>query len=206
MTGTGQLLLVSAPSGAGKTSLVEAALKRDSNLRASISHTTRRIRPGEKDGVNYHFVDPETFAQMVAADKFLEHATVFGNAYGTSHSQVDEQLKTGVDVVLEIDWQGANQVRKLRPDAVSIFILPPDTATLEQRLQNRGQDAPDVIAQRLSEAKLDMSKAPNYDYIIVNDNFEQALEQLLATISAARCQTHHLLATNAQVRSLVGSG
>ena len=203
MTGTGQLLLVSAPSGAGKTSLVEAALKRDDKLRASISHTTRSMRPGEKDGVNYHFVSPETFAAMVAADKFLEHATVFGNAYGTSLEEVDDQLDAGVDVVLEIDWQGANQVRKLRPEAVSIFILPPDAETLEKRLQKRGQDAPEVIAQRLSEARLDMSKASGYDYIIVNDNFDVALEQLLATFSAARCQTRHLLKSSSKVRNLV---
>ena len=180
------LFLVSAPSGAGKTSLVKAALAQDEGLKVSVSHTTRAIRPGEVDGQNYHFVSREVFESMVAANEFLEYATVFGNYYGTSKAEVARLHEQNCDVILEIDWQGAEQVRTLEPAVISVFILPPNVQALEDRLNGRGQDAPDVIAKRLAEARLDMSKASAFDYIVVNDDFDTALADLLAIVRAAR--------------------
>ena len=183
---TGQLLLVSAPSGAGKTSLVQAALARDSRLVASVSHTTRASRGDEVDGVNYHFVSTDEFNAMIKRDQFLEHAQVFDHQYGTAKAQVEALRNQGRDVILEIDWQGADQVRELMPDAVSLFILPPSLAVLKERLESRGQDSPQSIKRRLAEAQLEMSQAPRYEYIVVNDDFDQTLNDVLAVFQAAR--------------------
>ncbi len=178
----GTLYLISAPSGAGKTSLVKALLENTPNLKVSVSHTTRQPRAGEKDGINYHFVSKTEFQQMLSENVFLEHAQVFDNYYGTSGKWVTEQLNTGIDVILEIDWQGAQQVRRLKPDTISIFILPPSRAILEQRLRNRGTDSEAVIAKRLRGAVKELSHYPEFDYLVVNDDFEQALKDLQAII------------------------
>lgn len=174
----GTLFTVSAPSGAGKTSLVTALTKADPGIRVSVSHTTRAPRPGEHEGINYHFVDPNTFKAMIRAREFLEYAEVFGNYYGTSAAWSNEQLAKGQDVLLEIDWQGAAQIKNIEPQTISIFILPPSTAALKHRLINRGQDSDDVIQRRLAEAKNEMQHAHRADFIIINDNFDQALEDL----------------------------
>lgn len=184
----GQLFVISAPSGAGKTSLVRALLERDSALNVSISHTTRPRREGERDGVEYNFVDRATFEQMVAEARFLEHAEVFGNLYGTSADWVESALAGGQDLILEIDWQGARQIRERYGDVHDIFILPPDFETLEARLTGRGQDAPDVIARRLAEACTDVSHHADFRYLVVNDAFEVACEDLLAIVRAARLE------------------
>ncbi|HZJ93546.1 MAG TPA: guanylate kinase [Thiopseudomonas sp.] len=180
MTTTGTLYIVSAPSGAGKTSLVKALMDSMRRVRVSVSHTTRAMRPGEVDGVNYHFTQRETFVEMLEQGDFLEHAEVFGNLYGTSHSWVKETLAKGYDLILEIDWQGAQQVRNLVPEAKSIFILPPTHKDLRQRLHNRGQDAADVIDLRMQQAIAEMSHYVEYDYIVINDDFTTALQDLKA--------------------------
>ena len=185
--GNGILFIVAAPSGAGKTSLVEALLQRDRALAVSISHTTRPRRPAEADGVNYHFVSAARFESMIRDDAFLEHAEVFGNRYGTARAGVDSRLQQGLDVILEIDWQGAAQVRESHPRSVSIFILPPSTATLRARLIKRGQDDPSVIETRLAEARGEMAHYGEFDYLVVNDDFDAALEELLAITRAERC-------------------
>jgi guanylate kinase len=182
----GLLLIVSAPSGAGKTSLVTALLERDPQLLVSVSHTTRRRRATERDGVNYHFVDDARFEQMVSAGAFLEHAEVFGNRYGTSVAAVAAQRQLGRDVILEIDFQGANQVRARFPDAVSIFILPPSTEELQKRLTKRGQDDDSVIRERLAKARWEMSHYADYDYLLVNDDFAVALGELACIVTAER--------------------
>lgn len=183
---TGTLYIVSAPSGAGKTTLVDALVRTMPDLRVSVSHTTRPQRPGEVDGVHYHFVNTETFERMVAAGEFLEHARVFGNLYGTSRTQVEEMLAAGTDVVLEIDWQGGRQVRQAMPDSISIFILPPSRDELERRLRSRNQDSDSVIAQRMQEAVNEMSRFREYDYLIVNDTFDDALTDLKAIVRVRR--------------------
>jgi guanylate kinase len=187
----GTLYTVSAPSGAGKTSLVNALIEQDLPVQVSISHTTRVIRPGETDGVNYHFVDQPTFLAMLEQTAFLEHAKVFDNYYGTSQLWVEETLAKGIDVILEIDWQGAAQVRKLMPDAIAIFILPPSKAALEQRLTGRGQDSQETIDKRMSEAQSEMSHYVEADYIVINDNFDTALAQLKAVFIAQRNTLAH---------------
>jgi len=174
----GTLFIISAPSGAGKTSLVAAILKRVSTIKASISHTTRVCRPGEQDGVNYHFVSQSLFKSMVVNDAFLEHAEVFGNYYGTSEHWVRDTLAMGTDVILEIDWQGAAQTKRQFPNSKSIFILPPSIRALEARLNNRGQDDANVISQRIAAAKDEMSHYAEADYVMVNDDFQVALAQL----------------------------
>jgi guanylate kinase len=174
----GRLFVVAAPSGAGKTSLVKALLSSDPLLRLSISHTTRKRRPTEAEGREYHFVSVPEFEQLVARGEFLEHARVFDNYYGTSRGFVEEQLRQGNDVLLEIDWQGAQQVRRAMPQCVTIFILPPSRAALAERLARRATDSPDIIARRLADAAADMSHYREFDYVIVNDNFERALEDL----------------------------
>ena len=184
MTTTGTLYIVSAPSGAGKTSLVKALIDSMAQVRVSVSHTTRAMRPGEVDGVNYHFTAREDFVEMLKQGDFLEHAEVFGNLYGTSHSWVKQTLAKGYDLILEIDWQGAQQVRKLVPDAKSIFILPPTHKDLRQRLHNRGQDADDVIDLRMQQAITEMSHYVEYDYIVINDQFATALDDLKAIFRA----------------------
>ncbi|MBA3979714.1 MAG: guanylate kinase [Alcanivorax sp.] len=185
-TARGTLFIVSAPSGAGKTSLVAALVEALPNVRISVSHTTRPIRPGEQDGVNYHFTDRDTFLQKVGEGRFLEHAEVFGNLYGTSADWVDATLNSGEDVILEIDWQGAEQVRHLVPGAASIFILPPSLAELESRLRGRGQDDDQVIAQRLAGAQAEMAHYAEFDYLVVNDDFNHALTDLTAILRSHR--------------------
>ena len=185
---TGILFIISAPSGAGKTSLVSELLVRMDNIKASISHTTRDRRPGEEDGVNYHFVSKEAFVSMLEQNAFLEHAEVFGNYYGTSQQWVEETLAVGEDVILEIDWQGAAQVRQLFDDSTSIFILPPSKQALRERLDNRGQDDSAVIEKRIAAATEEMSHYIEADYMVVNDDFDVALNQLMAIVSAQHCR------------------
>lgn len=180
MQRTGILYTVSAPSGAGKTSLVKALLERERNLSVSVSHTTRARRPDETDGVNYHFTERQSFEAMIKDGLFLEYAEVFGNYYGTSQTWVEQTLASGRDVILEIDWQGAEQIRRLLPATVSIFILPPSVAELQARLQGRGQDSQAVIDQRMQQAREEISHYVETDYLVVNDDFEQALQQLIA--------------------------
>ncbi|GAA0848326.1 guanylate kinase [Marinobacter szutsaonensis] len=182
----GTLFVISAPSGAGKTSLVAEMLKNDAKLGVSISHTTRPMREGEQDGVNYHFVSRDEFEAMIARGDFLEHADVFGNYYGTSQVWVRETLARGEDVILEIDWQGAEQVRRLIPECVSIFIVPPSAEVLRERLSGRGTDAPDVVERRLREATEECSHALEFDYLVVNDDFQVALADLLAIVRSQR--------------------
>jgi guanylate kinase len=184
MSNLGTLYTVSAPSGAGKTSLVTALVESNPEVCVSVSHTTRPMRPGEQNGVNYHFVSHETFEQMLEEGAFLEHAQVFSNLYGTSQRWVQEQLNQGMDVILEIDWQGAQQVRKLMPDTVSLFILPPSLACLRQRLTGRGQDDASVIEARMSEAINEISHYVAADYLIINDDFTIALAQFQALITS----------------------
>ena len=178
----GRLFLVTAPSGAGKTSLVRALLKDHPNIRFSISYTTRPKRPTEEHGRDYFFVDKAGFQRMVAAGEFLEHAQVFDNYYGTSRRVVEGLMAEGRDVLLEIDWQGAAQVRKLMPEAISIFILPPTRAELERRLRTRGTDSEEVIARRLKDAVGDMSHWRGFDYVVVNQDFERAVGDLKAIV------------------------
>lgn len=182
----GTLYVISAPSGAGKTSLVTQMLRRDERLGVSVSHTTRTMREGEQDGVNYHFVTREQFESMIARGDFLEHADVFGNYYGTSQVWVRETLAKGQDVILEIDWQGAAQVRRLIPECVGIFIVPPSPEVLRERLVGRGTDAPEVVERRLAEAKEECRHAVEFDYLVVNDQFDDALAELLAIVCSQR--------------------
>jgi guanylate kinase len=179
---TARLFVISAPSGAGKTSLVKALLERLPDLRVSTSHTTRPRRPTEQDGREYYFVDNTEFDRMVADQAFLEHARVFDNQYGTGRTQLDEKLAAGHDVILEIDWQGARQVRALMPDCRSIFILPPSREALRTRLTNRHTDSAAVIERRLADAVTDMSHYGEFDYVVVNDDFDTAVEQLARII------------------------
>ena len=199
----GQLILVSAPSGAGKTSLVSAALESDAQLVVAVSHTTREPRVGEQDGVNYHFVGPDKFSQMITGEEFLEHAEVFDNRYGTSSSEVSGKRENGQDVILEIDWQGAAQIRALIPDAVSIFILPPSIEALKNRLVSRGQNTDESIQRRLSEASLEMASAVDFDYLIVNGDFDVALTQLLSVMRTGR-QSTAIQTQRPEIRSLLG--
>lgn len=182
----GTLYTISAPSGAGKTSLVRALLDSVDGLTLSVSHTTRPRREGETDGVDYHFVDEATFDRMVAERAFLEHARVFDNQYGTSRHGVDEQLNAGRDVLLEIDWQGARQVRSAVAGAVSIFVLPPSREALKERLTDRGQDAEAVIARRMAAAIEEMSHYGEADYLVINDRFDDAVRDLAAIVQAGR--------------------
>ena len=182
----GTLFTVSAPSGAGKTSLVRALVEHCPDVCVSVSHTTREVRPGEQDGVSYHFVTDAVFAEMLERGAFLEHARVFNHYYGTSQEWVEEQLADGRDVILEIDWQGAAQVKRLRPEAVPIFILPPSREALQQRLTSRGRDQDDIIQQRMSQAVDEISHYAEADYIVVNDQFDKALEELVSVVESQR--------------------
>lgn len=182
----GKLYIIAAPSGAGKTSLVKAMVESTPHVRVSVSHTTRGIRPGEQDGVNYHFTNLEHFKTMRDEGIFLEHAEVFGNCYGTSKQWVEDQLNKGEDVILEIDWQGANQVRTLKPGAVSIFILPPSLEALRERLIGRATDAQEIIDRRMAQAVSEMSHCPEFDYIVINDEFDLALRDLQTIIRSQR--------------------
>jgi guanylate kinase len=179
---TGHLFVIAAPSGAGKTSLVKALLAQEASARFSISYTTRKMRPTEVDGRDYHFVTHEQFEAMVAAGEFLEHAQVFDNYYGTARAQVEQLLAQGANVILEIDWQGAQQIRQVMNDCRSIFILPPSRAELERRLRGRGTDDEVVIQRRLRDAVSDMGHWAEFDYVVVNADFEQALNELKAVV------------------------
>jgi len=182
----GSLYIISAPSGAGKTSLVSKLTEKDSRIQVSISSTTRPKRPGEEDGVNYFFLSVDAFKQKVAEKDFLEHAQVFDNYYGTSKSAVESKLAEDKDVILEIDWQGAQQVRKLIPDAISIFILPPSLKELEKRLRGRGTDSEEVIERRMSDAVNEMKHFNEFDYLVINNNFDIALAELHSIFLATR--------------------
>lgn len=184
----GHLYVISAPSGAGKTSLVAALLKKIDRLEVSVSHTTRTARSGEENGVNYHFVDKPAFQALIDQGAFFEHAKVFGNYYGTSRLAINARLEAGIDVILEIDWQGAGQVRKQMPEAIGIFILPPSLQALRERLNARGQDSADVIEGRMQQAISEMSHWQEYDYLLVNDEFSQALSELKAIFVAKRLE------------------
>lgn len=204
MTSRGTLYTVSAPSGAGKTSLAKALVESTADIQVSISHTTRPMRPGERDGVNYHFVTQEVFAAMLEVAEFLEHAQVFNNFYGTSKEWVESTLQAGVDVILEIDWQGAAQVRRQIPEAVSVFILPPSRETLYSRLTGRGQDSEEVIAARMAEAKNELTHYVESDYLIVNQDFDKALMEFKAIIQAQRLrQKYQARRHEALLRSLL---
>jgi guanylate kinase len=183
---SGNLFIITAASGAGKTSLVRALLAADSQIKLSISYTTRQPRPGEVNGVDYHFVDDATFLKMLNEGDFLESAHVHGARYGTSKTRVNEALHQGDDLILEIDWQGAAQVRNLYPEAISIFILPPSMPELEARLRGRGQDSAEVIAKRLAAARDEMSHVGEFEYVTINDKFEQALQDLAAIVRTQR--------------------
>jgi len=185
----GVLYIVSAPSGAGKTSLVKALLKADPAIRLSVSYTTREPRPGETDGRDYHFVTRQRFEMMLADGEFLEHAGVYGNFYGTSKDSISRDLNAGHDILLEIDWQGAAQVKQHFPHAASIFILPPSFNALRTRLKGRGQDSEEVIERRLAAAAHDVAHADQFDYIIVNDDFDHALQDLIAITRSIRLES-----------------
>ena len=202
---TGNLFLVSAPSGAGKTSIVNAALAADEQLVVSVSHTTRPARGGEVDGENYHFVSEDLFSQMVEDTDFLEHANVFGKRYGTSKAEVANKRDQGQDVILEIDWQGAQQVREAMPQAISVFILPPSVEALAARLTSRGEDTQESIENRLSEAKLDMSQAEHFDYLVINEDFDHAVQDFIAIVRAARLRKNVQL-QHPEVKTLVHTG
>ena len=183
---SGCLFVLAAPSGGGKTSLVRALLEREPGMRLSISYTTRPPRPGEKDGVDYHFIDEAKFNALQSAGEFLEHAYVHGNWYATSATWLRHEIEAGHDVLLEIDWQGAQQVRRLIPEAVHIFILPPSLQLLRERLEKRGQDSPEVIRLRLEAAQEEMRHCADFDYVIMNQDFARAVDDLSAIVRAAR--------------------
>jgi guanylate kinase len=185
----GNLFIVSAPSGAGKTSLVRAMMERLGKIAFSVSHTTRAMRPGEQDGRDYHFIDVPSFEAEIAAGAFLEYAQVFENYYGTARASVEAQLAAGQDVFLDIDWQGARQIRVAWPGVVSIFILPPSRAALESRLRGRGQDSAAIIAKRMQGAVSESAHYDEYDYLIINDDFPTALDELMSIVRAQRLRT-----------------
>lgn len=200
----GLLYIVSAPSGAGKTSLVAKLTELESRIKVSVSSTTRVKRMGETDGVNYHFLSLEDFQQKIAQDDFLEHAQVFDHFYGTSKSGVEEQLHAGKDVILEIDWQGARQVRQLMPDAISIFILPPSLTELKKRLTGRGTDSEEIITRRMADAVSELSHYSEFDYIVINNNFDIALKELQSIFSANRLtQAKQVEAHNNLIQAMI---
>ena len=202
----GQLFLVSAPSGAGKTSLVTRLVDMMDNLSISISHTTRTRRTQEADGENYYFVSVNKFEAMLKAGEFLEHAVIFGNRYGTCRATVVERLNQGQDVILEIDWQGARQVRNNFPSSVSIFVLPPSKAALTQRLKSRAQDKPEVIKTRTAQADKEMSHYSEFDYLVINDDFDQACLELKTIVDASRLRLSNQEKRHAElIQDLLGS-
>ncbi len=182
----GNLFILSAPSGAGKSSLIGALLKKHSDMKVSVSHTTRSPRPGEENGVHYHFVSVDEFKALIEKNDFFEWAQVFDNYYGTSKQAIESQLEAGIDVFLDIDWQGAQQIRKLVDDVETIFILPPSKEELESRLNNRGQDSAEVIAGRMAKAQSETSHYNEYDYVVVNDDFDTALAEIETIVMAKR--------------------
>lgn len=200
----GSLFIVAAPSGAGKSTLVNALLAQEPQIKLSISSTTRAPRPGEQDGREYHFTTVEDFIARQKAGEFLEHAEVHGNYYGTSRVVIEEQMRAGTDVLLEIDWQGAQQVRKQFPDAVGIFILPPSIPALEERLKKRGQDEPHVITRRILAAGGEMAHSPEFEYVIINQDFTTALSELNAIVKATRCRFTQQAARNSELFAQLG--
>lgn len=209
MAATGTLYIISSPSGAGKSSLLAKLMERyngDGQMAISVSHTTRNMRPGEVNGVHYHFVSKEDFQALIARNAFFEWAEVFGNYYGTSKELIEQALNQGIDVFLDIDWQGARQIRALYPQAESIYILPPSLTILEQRLNSRGQDSQEVIAKRMSQAVSEMSHYDEYNYVIINDHFELALQQLYAIVLANRTRLAHQRATHADLLTQLLAG
>ncbi len=204
MSAQGTLFIITAASGTGKTSLVKELLATTDNLKVSISHTTRQPRPAEADGVHYYFTDKAAFEQLIAEGAFFEYAEVFGNYYGTSKQAVDDLLNQGIDVILEIDWQGALQVKEKSPQAVMIFILPPSRDALRSRLSNRGQDSSDVIQTRLAGAVTEMKNYHHFDYVVINDDFSTALSNLQTIIKAQRLTlTQQAARQNALIESLL---
>jgi guanylate kinase len=195
----GSLFIVSAPSGAGKTSLVAALLAADPFIKKSVSYTTRRARPGEENGRHYHFISEDEFERMRAQALFLETALVHGNRYGTSRHAVEGECAAGNDVVLEIDWQGAAQIRQLRPDAVTVFVLPPSMEVLGERLRGRGQDSPEVIASRMDAARGEIAHVVEFDYVIINDDFHRAAQDLTSIVRAERLKRSRQLARHADL-------
>lgn len=207
MTMRGTLYIVAAPSGAGKSSIVNAVLVRDPNICLSISFTSRAPRPGERHAEHYHFVSAEKFERMVEAGDFFEHARVHGDWKGTARQSVEPQLALGKDVLLEIDWQGARQVRSKVPGAVSVFILPPSRAALEQRMRTRGQDSEEVIAQRLAAAREEMSHYGEFDYVIVNEDFTTAVDEMCAIFTASRLRRDAQVARHSRlITALLSDG
>jgi guanylate kinase len=205
MSTQGTLYVIAAPSGTGKTTLVKALINALPAITVSISHTTRPKRPAEIDGINYHFITPDQFQEMIARHDFLEHATVFNHSYGTSRSWVEKTLKQGIDVILEIDWQGCQQIQRLFPECVSIFILPPSLADLAERLKNRAQDSSDIIQQRLADAHETVSRIHEFQYVIINADFDHALSDLKAIITANRLlQTKQILKLDKLLADLTG--
>jgi guanylate kinase len=203
---TAQLFMITAPSGAGKTSIVRAVLERMTRLSVSISHTTRPMRPADRDGVDYHFVTPSQFDDMIADGQFLEHARVFDNQYGTSRKVVDDMLAEGTDVLLEIDWQGAAQVREIA-EVCSVFILPPTLDILRQRLTDRASDSDAVIERRMRDAVDDMSHFRQSDFVVINEDFDCAVDEVCSIITAQRVKLDRQLQTNGKLlHDLVGSG
>ena len=195
----GLLIVITAPSGAGKSSLIAAALKADPALRLSVSYTTRSPRPGEQDGREYHFVDEKAFLAMLERGEFLESAEVHGNRYGTSDKAITRERAARHDLILEIDWQGAQQVRRLFPDCTGIFILPPSIDELERRMQKRGQDSAEVISRRMAVARDEISHSPEFDYAIINKDFDEASQDLVAIIRTARLGTVRQLAQHPEI-------
>jgi guanylate kinase len=192
----GILFIISSPSGGGKTSLVRALLEAEPELRLSVSYTTRAARPGEVDGRDYHFVTPPVFERMLEAGEFLESAVIYGNHYGTSQKWIERERAEGRDVLLEIDWQGAQQVRRLMRQVVSIFILPPSPEVLESRLRVRGQDSEEIVARRLAAARHEIAHVSEYEYVIINDDFNRAAQDLRSVIRAERLKLSRQLARN----------
>src|SRR5246127_5113961 len=201
---SGSLFMVVAPSGAGKSTLVNALLAQEPGIKLSISTTTRQPRPGEQHGREYYFTTAEDFVARAEQDEFLEWAEVHGNFYGTSRVMVEQEMRTGTDILLEIDWQGARQVKKQFPQAAGIFILPPSIAALEERLKKRGQDEPHIITRRLLAAGGEIAHAPEFEYVIINEQFTVALSELSAIVTAARCRFAQQAARNASLFAQLG--
>lgn len=189
MVSPGQVFVISAPSGAGKTSLVSSLLEADAHLKLSVSHTTRASRSGEVEGQDYFFVSQTQFDQLVSEDQMLEYASVYGNSYGTSKAYVDQMIQSGQDVILEIDWQGAEQIRATMPEALSIFIMPPSPEILLERLTQRNSDHPEVIANRMAELGHEIAQSHYFDYIVLNEDFAEALRSLQAIIQSSRLES-----------------
>ena len=200
--GPGSLFVIAAPSGAGKTTLTRLALAQNPRLALSVSTTTRTPRPGERDGVHYHFVSVDTFKNMLAAGEFLESAEVHGNFYGTTRRGIEALLSEDRDVILEIDWQGAQQIRKIYPESVGVFIVPPSFDVLETRLQGRGQDSAEIIARRVANAREELQHLDEFPYVIINENLDEALAELLAVFAAARVRLEN---QTQRVQSLMAS-